>query len=97
EIIEVIEGRAEVRAIFTSKKSKVAGVYVTEGKVTREVATRVRRKDEIIAESIVSSLRRFKDNVREVTAGYECGISLKDFNDFEVGDILEFFKKEKAG
>jgi translation initiation factor IF-2 len=97
EIIEVIEGRAEVRAIFTSKKNKIAGVYVTEGKVIREVATRVLRKDETIVESTVNSLRRFKDNVREVTAGYECGISLKDFNDFEVGDILEFFKKEKAG
>lgn len=97
EIIEVIEGRAEIRAIFTSKKCKIAGVYVTEGKITREVAVRVRRNDKTIAESTVSSLKRFKDNVKEVTTGYECGIGLKDFNDFEVGDILESFKQVKAG
>ena len=70
--VEVIEGRAEVRAIFSSgKKGQVAGVYVTEGKVSRDVSVRVRRKEQVIAESVVSSLRRFKDDVREVAAGYE--------------------------
>jgi len=96
--VEIIDGRAEVRAIFPAgKKEKAAGVYVTEGKVTRGVSTRVRRGEEVVVESVVSSLKRFKDNVREVSAGYECGVAIEDFNEFQVGDILEFFRKEKAG
>jgi len=95
--VEVIEGRAEVKAVFPSvKKSKVAGVYVTEGKVSRSASVRVRRGEEIVGESVVSSLRRFKDDVKEVTSGYECGVGVKDFNDFEVGDILELVRREKA-
>ncbi len=98
EYVEVIKGRAEVRAIFSSsKKQKVAGVYVSEGKVSRGVSARVRREDKIIAESLVNSLRRFKDDVKEVAAGYECGVGIKDYNDFQVGDILEFFSRQKAG
>ena len=93
--VEVIDGRAEVRAIFPSgKKDKVAGVYVSEGKVTRGVSVRVQRQGETVYESVVSSLRRFKDDVREVTSGYECGVGVKDFNDCEVGDTLEFFRTE---
>jgi translation initiation factor IF-2 len=96
--VEVIEGRAEVRAIFpAAKRIKVAGVYVTEGKVTRDVQARIRRNNEVVAESVVSSLRRFKDDVKEVATGYECGVGIKDFNDFQVGDILEFFSRQKAG
>ena len=95
--IEVIEGRAEVRAVFpSSKKSKVAGVYVSEGKVSRGASVRVRRGEQIITESVVSSLRRFKDDVKEVTSGYECGVGIEGFSDFEVGDILELFRREKA-
>ncbi len=95
--VEVIDGRAEVRAIFSSsKKSKVAGVYVTEGKVSRGASVRVRRGEQIVSESVVNSLRRFKDDVKEVTSGYECGVGIEDFNDFEVGDILELFRKEKS-
>jgi translation initiation factor IF-2 len=95
--VEVIDGRAEVKALFsTGKKGKVAGVSVSEGKVTRGAAARVRRGEEIVAESEVDSLRRFKDNVNEVSAGLECGMGIKDFNDFQVGDILEFFRKERA-
>jgi translation initiation factor IF-2 len=98
EYVEVIEGRAEVRAIFSSsKKQKVAGVYVSEGKVSRGVSARVRREGKIIAESSVNSLRRFKDDVKEVAAGYECGVGIKDYDDFQVGDILEFFSRQKAG
>ena len=96
--VEVIEGRAEVRAIFTTgKKENVAGVYVTEGKVSRSALVRVWRQQQAVLESVVSSVRRFKDNVREVTAGYECGVGIKDFNEFEIGDILEFFRIEQAG
>jgi translation initiation factor IF-2 len=95
--VEVIEGRAEIRAVFPAAKGiKVAGTYVTEGKATRNAQVRVRRGGELLHESTVSSLRRFKDDVKEVAAGYECGIGIKDFNDFQVGDILEFVRIEKT-
>jgi len=95
--VEVIDGRAEIRAIFTSgKKTKVAGVYVNEGKVSRGISVRVRRQEQVVHESVVSSLRRFKDDVKEVVSGYECGVGVEDFHEFEVGDILEFFRREKA-
>ena len=93
--VEVIDGRAEVRAIFPAgKRQKAAGAYVTEGKVSRGASVRVRRQNKVVSESIVSSLKRFKDDVREVTAGYECGIGLKDFSEFEIGDTLEIFRIE---
>jgi len=93
--VEVVDGRAEVRAIFpTSKKGKVAGVYVTEGKASRGVPVRLWRQGQAVCESTVNSLRRFKDDVKEVAAGYECGIGMADFSEFQVGDILEFFRKE---
>jgi len=96
--VEVIEGHAEVKAIFTTgKANKVAGVYVNEGKATRGIAVKVRRGEEVVHESVVSSLRRFKDDVKEVAAGLECGVGVEGFDKFEVGDILEFFRSEKAG
>ncbi len=96
--VEVIDGRAEVRAVFpATKRDKVAGVYVNEGKITRGVSVRVIRAGETVLESVVSSLRRFKDDVREVASGYECGVGIRDFSNFEVGDILEFFRTEEAG
>jgi translation initiation factor IF-2 len=96
--IEVIDGRAEVRAIFSSGKAGViAGVYVIEGKVGRGASVRVWRQEQAVGKSVVSSLRRFKDDAKEVTAGYECGVGIKDFDEFQVGDILEFFRTEKSG
>jgi len=96
--VEVIEGRAEVRAIFSSgKREKVAGVYITEGKISRGASVRVRRGEKIVSESIVSSLKRFKDDVRELATGYECGMGVKNFSEFEVGDILEVFRIEETG
>jgi translation initiation factor IF-2 len=95
--VEVVDGRAEVRAVFpAAKNAKVAGVYVTEGKVTRGASVRVLRQKKVAAESTVNSLRRFKEDVREVTAGYECGVRVTDFDDFQVGDILEFFRIEET-
>jgi translation initiation factor IF-2 len=95
--VEVIDGRAGVKAIFTaSKRGKVAGVYVTEGKVSRGASVRVWRGEQIVCESEVSSLRRFKEDVNEVTSGYECGVGVKDFTDFQVGDIFEIFRREKG-
>jgi translation initiation factor IF-2 len=95
--VEVIEGRAEVRAVFPAGKgAKAAGVYVTDGKIARNSSVRVRRGKEIITESTVISLKRFKDDAKEVAAGYECGVGIKDFSDFAVGDMLEFYKMEKS-
>ena len=94
-LVEVIDGRAEVRAVFSAgKKGKVAGIYVTEGKVSRGASVRVLRQEEVVTESVVSSLRRFKDDAKEVAAGYECGLGIEGFSELEVGDILEFFRIE---
>ena len=94
-IVEVIEGRADIRQVFPAGKgTKVAGCYVTEGKISRNLPVRVLRKGKVISDTTVSSMRRFKDDVREVAAGYECGIGLKDYNDFQTGDILEFYRQQ---
>jgi len=96
--VEVIDGRAETRAVFPAGKgAKAAGVYVTDGKISRNASVRVRRGKEVLTDSTVSSLKRFKDDVKEVASGYECGVGVKDFNDFQVGDILEFYRMEKSG
>jgi translation initiation factor IF-2 len=96
--VEVIDGHGEIRAVFPAgKKDKVAGVYVTDGKVTRSSSVRIMRGGKKIHESAISSLRRFKDDVREVASGYECGIGVQGYNDFQVGDSLEFFHIEKSG
>jgi translation initiation factor IF-2 len=97
ELIEVIEGRAEVRAVFSAPKGvQVAGLYVLDGKISRNSSVRVHRGEEIISDTTVSSLKRFKDDVREVAAGYECGVGVKDFHDFQVGDVLEFYRIDKS-
>lgn len=89
---ETIQGRLEVRAVFKiSGVGVIAGCYVLEGKVTRNSQVRVIRDGVIIFEGKVESLKRFKEDVKEVTAGYECGIGLEKFNDIKEGDILEVF------
>ncbi|HEX5014727.1 MAG TPA: translation initiation factor IF-2 [Candidatus Limnocylindrales bacterium] len=89
EVIEVVEGRAEVRQIFRVGKSTViAGSFVTDGRIIRAGA-RVWRGGKIIATDRIESLRRFRDDVREVAANYECGIGLAGYNDLEEGDIIE--------
>jgi translation initiation factor IF-2 len=94
EIVEVVEGRAEVRQIFRVGKSTViAGSYVTEGRIVRGGA-RVWRGGKIIATDRIESLRRFRDDVREVAANYECGIGLAGFHDLEEGDIIECFTSQ---
>lgn len=93
EMVEVDLGVAEVRAIFkTSKAGTIAGCYVLEGKCERNASVRVMRKEDMLFTGGVSSLKRFKDDAKEVNAGYECGIGVKDFNDLEEGDKLVFFK-----
>lgn len=94
---EVSLGRAEVRAIFhVPKAGTVAGCYVQEGKFTRDAAVRLVRDGVVVYEGKISSLRRFKDDVREVAAGYECGIALANFQDIKEGDVLEAFRIEEV-
>jgi translation initiation factor IF-2 len=96
KIVQVKVGAAEVRKVFAvSKVGTIAGCYVTEGKVTRNTTAKVLRKGQEIFAGRILSLKRFKDDVREVTAGYECGISLEGFNDFQEGDAMEFFVEEE--
>ncbi|HEX2171611.1 MAG TPA: translation initiation factor IF-2 [Dehalococcoidia bacterium] len=96
KFVEVVEGRAEVLALFPAGRDRVAGSRVTEGRVTRGAAARVIRNGQTIAETTVRSLRRFREDVREVTEGLECGIVLEDFNDFAAGDVLEFVVQQRA-
>ena len=93
---DVSSGRAEVRAVFSSSKmDKVAGVYVMEGKVGRGAQAKILRQNKVIFDSRVSGLRRFKDDIAEVSAGLECGLGVEGFVDFQIGDIIEFYRKER--
>ncbi len=93
---EVVLGRIEVRQVYKiSNVGAIAGSYVLDGKVTRTCDIRVVRDGIVIAEDKIDSLKRFKDDAKEVTAGYECGIGLEKFNDIKEGDILEAFKMEE--
>jgi translation initiation factor IF-2 len=94
--VDVIEGHGEVRATFSTRQGKIAGVYVTDGKISRGAMARVIRKGEVVAEAQVSSLKHFKENVREIAAGFECGIGIEGFTDFQIGDIIESYRKEKV-
>ncbi|HHW11640.1 MAG TPA: translation initiation factor IF-2 [Firmicutes bacterium] len=96
EYREVVLGRAEVRATFkVPKVGTVAGCYVTEGKITRNSEARVLRDNVVVFEGIINSLKRFKDDVREVASGFECGIGLERFNDIKEGDVIEAFTTEE--
>ena len=93
---EVNLGRIEVRQVYKiSSAGTIAGCYVTDGKVTRTADIRVVRDGIVITEDKISSLRRFKDDVKEVAEGYECGIGLEKFNDIKEGDIYEAFTTEE--
>ncbi len=93
EKVEETLGEAEIRALFRiSRLGVIAGCYVTSGVVRRSARVRVVREGTIIYETTLVSLKRFKDDVREVQAGFECGIQLEGFNDVKEGDVLEFFE-----
>lgn len=95
EYKEIILGRVEVRKTFkVSKVGTIAGCYVTEGKITRDAGVRVIRDGIVIHEGTMESLKRFKDDAREVNQGYECGITIEKFNDLREGDQLEAFTME---
>ncbi len=94
---EVIEGHAEVQQIFKAGKSIViAGCRVLDGKIVRSSQARVQRGREMVYDGKIASLRRGRDDVREVASGYECGILLDDFSDFEMGDTIEAYAQERV-
>lgn len=92
---EVIQGRVEIRQMITISKLKIAGCYVVEGKVTNSSKVRVVRDGIVVHEGVIESLRRFKDDVKEVAQGFECGITLEKFSDLKEGDIFEVYDMEE--
>ena len=96
-LVEVIDGHAQIRAVFSvGKKEKIAGVIISDGKAVRGEMARVIRGGKVLADTTIGSLKRFKDDAKEVLQGFECGIGLEGFNDIAVGDIIEIYKKEKS-
>ena len=96
ETKEVVVGKAEIRQIFTiGKTTKIAGCYVTEGKINRSNKATLKRDGKVIFTGAIDQLKRFKDDVKEVAQGYECGISFVKFNDIAEGDIIEFSTTEE--
>jgi len=93
EKVEETIGQAEVRATFKIKKvGTVAGCYVIDGKLVRGAKARLIREGVVIYDGEIEGLKRFKEDVKEVSKGYECGVKLKDFNDIKVGDIIECYE-----
>ena len=92
---EVIQGRVEIRQVMRFSKALVAGSYVLEGKIKSNSKIRILRDNVELFDGEIDSLRRFKDEVKEVAAGYECGISIVDFRDFAEGDIIEAYTMEE--
>ncbi len=94
---EVVTGHAEIRQVFRiTRVGKVAGAYVIDGEIGRNSMARIRRAGQTLAEDRITTLKRFTEDVAEVKTGYECGINFGNFNDFEVGDIVEAYKKERV-
>lgn len=97
EEVEVVLGTAEVRAMFkVPRAGSVAGCYVTEGEIVRNAKARLLRDGVVVFDGQIGSLRRFKDDVRSVSAGFECGIGLAGFNDIKEGDIIEAYQVQEV-
>jgi translation initiation factor IF-2 len=97
KVEEVIVGNVEVRDVFKiTKVGTVAGCYVTEGTIKRSSKVRVVRDGIVVHTGEIDALKRFKDDVSEVKYGYECGISIKNFNDINVGDTIEAFEQRET-
>jgi len=94
EIVDVVVGKGEVREVFNVKAGKVAGCFVREGKAARGGLVRIKRGDAVVYEGRISTLKRFKDDVKEVEKGLECGMDFDKFKDFQKGDELEFYAQE---
>lgn len=93
---EVALGKVEIRQVMKFSKVLVAGSYVLEGKITNNAKIRIIRDNIVLFEGELDSLRRFKDDVKEVATGYECGITIKDFRDFQEGDIIEAYTMQEV-
>jgi translation initiation factor IF-2 len=92
---EVIHGHAEVRAIFKAGRVNIAGCYVTDGTITRNNEARVLRGGQVLTTGRITSLKRFKEDAREVATGYECGIVIEGFNEVQEGDVIEAFGQQQ--
>ena len=95
KVREVVQGKVEIRQVMKFSKALVAGSYVLEGKITNSSKIRILRDNIVAFDGELDSLRRFKDDVKEVAAGYECGITIKDYRDFQEGDIIEAYTMEE--
>lgn len=96
EFKEAVLGHAEVRTTFSvSSIGTIAGSYVTDGKIVRSASARLLRDNVVIFEGAIASLKRFKDDAKEVNQGYECGITLKNYNDIKEGDVVESFEMQE--
>ena len=93
---EVVQGRVEVRQLITISKLLIAGCYVLEGKVTNSSKVRIIREGIVLHDDVIDSLRRFKDDVKEVAQGYECGITLEKYRDLKEGDVFEIYDMEEV-
>jgi translation initiation factor IF-2 len=94
---DVVLGRADIRAVFRiTKVGKIAGCYVTDGELVRNAMARIKRGGQVIKEDKIVSLKHFQEDVSEVKTGFECGLSFGNFNEYEVGDVIEAYKKEKV-
>ena len=93
---EIIQGKVEIRQVMKFSKALVAGSYVLEGKITNQSKIRIVRDNIEVFDGELDGLRRFKDDVKEVAAGYECGITIKDYKDFREGDIIEAYIMEEV-
>ena len=97
QVVEKVQGRAEVRNTFVVPKiGTIAGCAVVDGKIGRNNQARLIRDGKIVFDSKISSLKRFKDDAREVATGFECGIGLENYNDIKVGDVIEAYIKEEV-
>ncbi|MGG4080730.1 translation initiation factor IF-2, partial [Geobacillus stearothermophilus] len=97
EYEEKVIGQAEVRQTFkVSKVGTIAGCYVTDGKITRDSKVRLIRQGIVVYEGEIDSLKRYKDDVREVAQGYECGLTIKNFNDIKEGDVIEAYVMQEV-
>jgi len=94
KIEENITGSAEIRETFKiSKVGTIAGCFVTEGEIKRSSKVRVIREGVVVYTGVLGSLKRFKDDVKEVKRGFECGLNVERFNDIKVGDVVEAFEE----
>lgn len=97
ELVEVVTGQAEIRQVIkASKVGNIAGCYVTDGSIKRNCGIRLIREGIVVYEGRLASLRRFKDDVKEVNSGFECGLNIENFNDIKEGDIIEGYVMEEV-